>query len=321
MIPMEPSVELEDKPCPLGCSPSDEPVLTGGDQLHGLPGLFTVVKCRTCGLMRTNPRPTPGSIGLYYPADYGPYRDTRVGPEQNLRGAKRILKKVVRALLRRNDDRIPRLRPGRLLEVGCAAGRFMHGMAQDGWQVEGIEFSDDAARNARRLGYPVHSGPLETAPEPTASYDLVVGWMVVEHLHDPVDALAKLNRWTRPGGWLVLSMPNAGSYEFRIFRDMWYALQLPTHLTHFTPATIERILSLAGWRPEKILHQQNLDNLIASFGYRLRAEGKSRRLSDALIRFPETPSWLHYALFPIATVASWFGQTGRMTVWARKPEA
>lgn len=317
---MEFKVELENKPCPLGCPPSDELVISGRDQLHGLPGLFTVVKCRACGLMRTNPRPTPETIGFYYPHDYGPYRDTRVTANPNRRGIKQLLKNGVRALLRRNDDRIPRLPPGRLLEVGCASGRFMHSMAQEGWQVEGIEFSAEAAGNARTLGYPVHIGALETAPEPSVAYDIVVGWMVVEHLHDPVNSLAKLMRWTRPGGWLVLSVPNAGSYEFKMFRDMWYALQLPTHLTHFTPKTIEQMLSRAGWRLENIFHHQNVNNLIASLGYHLRAKDTSRRISDALIRFPETPSWVHYALFPVAMVASWFGQTGRMTVWARKPE-
>lgn len=317
---MRSSVELEDKPCPLGCPRGDEAVLCGGDELHGLPGRFTVVRCRTCGLMRTNPRPTPGSMSFYYPADYGPYRDTKVTAGQEPRATKRILKKTVRALLRRNDDRIPQLPPGRLLEVGCASGRFMHSMAQEGWQVEGIEFSEEAARNARSLGHTVHIGPLETAPEPSACYDLIVGWMVVEHLHDPVDSLSKLRRWTRPGGWLVLSVPNAGAHEFRIFRDLWYALQLPTHLTHFTPGTIGKTLSLAGWRVERILHHQNLNNLIASLGYRLRAANAAPRLASALIRFPETPSWMHYALFPLATVASWFGQTGRMTIWARRPE-
>ena len=89
-----------------------------------------------------------------------------------------------------------------------------------------------------------------------------------------VNSLAKLMRWTRPGGWLVLSVPNAGSYEFKIFRDMWYALQLPTHLTHFTPKTIEQMLSRAGWRPENIFHHQNVNNLIAS----LRRNKRQQRI-------------------------------------------
>jgi len=71
-------VMLENVTCPLGCSKSDEVILTGCDLLHDLPGEFTVVKCRTCGLMRTNPRPTSDTIGFYYPDNYGPYLGTQV---------------------------------------------------------------------------------------------------------------------------------------------------------------------------------------------------------------------------------------------------
>jgi hypothetical protein len=58
--------------CPLGCPPDDEPVLQAIDELHGLPGRFSVVRCRSCKLMRTSPRPTLESIGQYYPDPYGP---------------------------------------------------------------------------------------------------------------------------------------------------------------------------------------------------------------------------------------------------------
>ena len=54
---------IENVSCPLGCIKGDEIVLTGRDRLHDLPGEFTVVKCRSCGLMRTNPRPKPGEHG------------------------------------------------------------------------------------------------------------------------------------------------------------------------------------------------------------------------------------------------------------------
>ncbi|MCG7928200.1 MAG: class I SAM-dependent methyltransferase, partial [Candidatus Thiodiazotropha taylori] len=66
------TVELESKPCPLGCSPADEKVLTGHDRINNLPGEFDVVRCGNCGLLRTDPRPTPTSIGFYYPDDYSP---------------------------------------------------------------------------------------------------------------------------------------------------------------------------------------------------------------------------------------------------------
>ena len=76
---MSAPVALERVGCPLGCPSDDELVITGRDRLHELPGEFRVVRCRGCGLMRTDPRPTLDGIDFYYPADYRPYLTTRVG--------------------------------------------------------------------------------------------------------------------------------------------------------------------------------------------------------------------------------------------------
>ncbi|WP_298272281.1 class I SAM-dependent methyltransferase [Geobacter sp.] len=312
-------VMLENVSCPLGCPKSEEAILSGRDLLHDLPGTFTIIKCRTCGLMRTNPRPTPETIGFYYPDDYGPYLGTRVQQTETRQtyGIKKLLKPVLKRLFNFNTDTLPPLSPGRLLEVGCASGAFLHRMAGQGWQVEGIEFSGTAALAATRLGYRVHAGPLETAPEPSQPFDLIVGWMVLEHLHDPIAGLQKLCEWARPGAWLVLSVPNAGSLEFRLFKEKLYALHLPNHLYHFTPETIGRVLQTGGWTLEKVHHQRVLNNLIASTGYLLRERGFTG-LGQKLVDFPKQAGKWHYALYPLARVLSAFGQTGRMTIWARK---
>lgn len=309
-------VIFEDVTCPIDCSKNDEIVLTGRDLLHDLPGEFTVVKCRTCGLMRTSPRPTPDTIGFYYPDDYGPYLGTQVRRGTPTSGIKKWLKPLVKRIFNFNSMKLPSLAPGRMLEIGCASGAFLHQMAGQGWQVQGIEFSGKAAQAAAQLGYPVHAGPLETAPSPDEPFDLVVGWMVLEHLHDPVGGLKKLREWAKPGAWLALSVPNAGSLEFRLFKDKWYALQLPTHFHHFTVSTLEKVLSASGWKLEKVYHQRTLSNLIASTGYVLRDKGYAK-LGQKLIDFPERGGWVVYALYPLAWLFSVFGQTGRMTVWAR----
>lgn len=313
------SIQLEDVPCPLGCRINDEVVLTGRDLLHDLPGEFTVVKCSTCGLMRTNPRPTPETIGFYYPDDYGPYLGTRV--QQAVPNRTSIIRMPLKTLVSRvfkfNTNILPPLPPGRLLEVGCASGAFLHQMAGQGWQVEGIEFSGKAAEAAARHGYRVHAGPLETAPEPDKPFDLIVGWMVLEHLHDPIGGLKKLNEWARPGACLVLSIPNSASLEFRLFKEKFYALHLPNHLYHFTPETLGRVLQAGGWALEKIHHQRVLSNLIASTGYLLRDKGFTG-LGQTLIDFPGRSGKWVYVLYPLAWLFGVFGQTGRMTIWARK---
>ena len=304
-------VLMEDAPCPNGCKKDDEFVLCARDLLSGLPGKFTVVRCKQCSLMRTDPRPTPETIGYYYPDDYGPYAGTVVsGNELNAKNWKQRIKR----LLSSHSTDLPKMDPGNLLEVGCASGSFLHTMRLSGWQVEGIEFSDAAAENARRHGFTVHTGSLETAPEPGDKYDLVVAWMVVEHLHDPMLSLKKLSAWTKENGYLAFSIPNSNSFFFGKYS---YNLQLPTHLYHFTPDTITALLNKAGWKVERIQHQVTLCSLFGSIGYYLRETRGDSKLSKWLINYTTRGGITQYILYPIAFLLALAGQTGRITIWAR----
>lgn len=307
------TLNLERQPCPLGCQCDDRTILRGRDRLHGLPGEFTVVRCQTCRLMRTDPRPTRDSIGFYYPTSYGPYQPATSTGEQH---SFLSLGWLAAQLLRLDPHRLPAVPTGRLLEVGCAAGTFLHKMAVRGWEVEGIEFSHEAARTARSFGFPVHPGSVETAPEPIRPYDLVVGWNVLEHLHDPISVLERLHKWTKARGWLALSVPDASAWEFKIFRDKWYALHLPNHLYHYTPNTLRAVLARCGWRIERLLWQANPNNLLHSLGYYAAdrgwhglvhffhemAGGRRQRVGRALA----------------GIVLGALRQSGRMTVWASR---
>ncbi|PCJ22154.1 MAG: methyltransferase type 12 [Gammaproteobacteria bacterium] len=310
-------VQLEDKQCPNGCEDDDKLVLNAKDIICNLPGEFSVVSCQSCGLLRTNPRPTPETIGFYYPDDYGPYQGTKVS-QKELAGLKRVswLRKFIRKLFKFNTNCLPKVNPGRMLEIGCASGAFMHKMANEGWDVEGIEFSEAAAESARQLGYNVFAGAVECAPEPLVKYDLIVGWMVIEHLHDPIKALKKMRSWVKPGGQLVISVPNAGSIEFRVFKRNWYALQVPNHLYHFDTETLTEVLRKSGWRTQKIYHQRVLGNLVASLGYVCNEKFGESFFSNWLMRFPLASGRLVYLMYPLAFIMSLFGQTGRMTIWA-----
>ena len=319
MRTLEGRVDLESSPCPLGCGKGDTIVVTGCDRINHLPGTFQVVQCVHCGLMRTDPRPTPETMGFYYPDDYGPYRGTTVNPGIKDGEYLSFWRKWVKGVFRFNTTRLPRLQPTRALEIGCASGAFLNKMSKKGWHVEGLEFSETAARAARSLGFSVYTGSLETAPDPKHYFDLVVGWMVLEHLHDPVLALKKINRWVEPGGWLVLSVPNAGSLEFKVFRDRWYALQLPNHLYHYTPDSLSKICEAGGWKIVKIFHHRTLANLFASTGYWLQDRGMFPWLSHNLVVLPESGrGLLNYLCYALAFPMSVFAQTGRMMVWAKK---
>jgi 2-polyprenyl-3-methyl-5-hydroxy-6-metoxy-1,4-benzoquinol methylase len=303
--------QLEDRQCPCGQSGSDELVLEGGDRLHNVPGRFQVVRCRACGLMRTNPRPTPAAIGAYYPEDYAPYLSTVIRDAKAHRW-----RDWARGAFAFNSETIPPTAPGSMLEIGCASGQFMHVMAQRGWRVAGIESSPSAARAAQAHGYHVHVGPVEDAPAPADPLDLVVGWMVMEHLHEPVRVLDRLWQWTRPGGWLAISVPNCAALEFRVFGDAWFALQLPTHLFHYTPATLTQLLERSGWRVRRIMHQRIITNLPYSLSYCLK--DRRRYAAARIAHLIATHDYSAYLLYPLAVALAALGQTGRMTIWAQR---
>jgi 2-polyprenyl-3-methyl-5-hydroxy-6-metoxy-1,4-benzoquinol methylase len=314
------NIQLESKPCPLGCSAKDIKVLSGRDMINHLPGDFDILRCAECELMRTNPRPTPNSMSFYYPDDYYPYQINKDHPKFIHSKMRQILDKAFIHLFRNFNTfttALPDIVPGRVLEVGCASGNFMESLKYQGWKVEGLEFSPSAAENARKRGFKVHTGALETAPDPEVKFDLIIGWMVLEHLHDPVEALKKLRTWLKPGGWLVISIPNAGTLEFKLFKANWYALQLPNHLYHFTPKTLEKLMLQCGWKVEKVFHQRVLNNLMASIGLSLCRYKLTNKIGIKFRSFPNHPE-IHHYFYPIAFFLGVVGQSGRMTVWARK---
>ena len=314
------NIRLETVGCPFGHRSPPERVLSGKDQLLSLPGIFTVVQCPDCGIMWTSPRPTQETIGYYYPSDYGPHQGAKISSQGEKAGSRFGFSYLLKSLIRFSDQPIPDIPPGRMLEIGCASGSFLNKLQSLGWQCQGIETSAAAARRAQKLGFPVHVGPVETAPDPADPLDLIVGWMVLEHLHAPLEALIKLYHWSRPGAWLALSVPNAGSLEFRIFKQFWYALQLPNHLYHFTPRTLSMMLTQAGWGEIRIFHQRILTNGIGSLGIWLKEKKRFKTIAQKLIEFPQTVRFSSYGLYPLALLAAFFGQTGRMTVWARRAD-
>jgi hypothetical protein len=127
-----------------------------------------------------------------------------------------------------------------------------------------------------------------------------------------------LRNWLNDEGVLILSLPNAGSIEFNLFKDRWYALHLPAHLYHYSPKTLGLMFKRTGWIIEKIYHHRELRNLFPSTGYLLHDIAWNKKLSDFFIQFPNNGWKRHYLLYPLSWFLGILGQTGRMTIWARK---
>jgi SAM-dependent methyltransferase len=148
---------------------------------------------------------------------------------------------------------------------------------------------------------------------PPNSLDAVFGWMVVEHLEDPATVVRKIAAALRPGGYFVFSVPNAGSWEFAVFREHWYGLDVPRHLWHFSPRTLGRLLAVTGFSVERIFHQKVLRNVTGSLEFLgtdlPRVIGITRGL-ERLLSVPRIS-------FGIGAVLAALRQGGRLTVVAR----
>ena len=285
-------------------------VLTGTDRLHGGPGVFRVLRCPRCGHMRTDPVPSRASMAEYYPADYQPYVGTAVLPGR--------LRLAVRRMVTGEDTPVPPVSPGKLLEIGAASGNFLVEMQKRGWSVVGLEWDAHSARRAAdRTGARVIAADLADVSLPGNEYDLICAWMVFEHVEDPRAAFERCFRWLRPGGWLAFSVPDCGGWQFRVFGSDWHALQLPTHLHHFTVPVLRSWLSSAGYVTTKVRWQTTLFDVPMSLAY--MAESLLGARFGRIARTVAGSAPVRLASRLIGRPAAAAGLTGRVTVWAQKP--
>jgi 2-polyprenyl-3-methyl-5-hydroxy-6-metoxy-1,4-benzoquinol methylase len=213
------------------------------DTNYGCQGTFRLVQCRGCRLVYQNPRPTAAEIGAYYlAAQYHPFRavwegGTAVPAPLHSQRAKMLTTKVG---------------PGRVLDVGCGSGLFLLAMQKQGWQVAGVEPNETAAQFGQtKLQLNVQTGDI-FALTPSADFDLITFWDVLEHTHSPKAVLQHAHQLLKPAGFLAINVPNWGSLERRLFRERWIALDAPRHLYHFTPQTLVNLLEVCGFVPEVV---------------------------------------------------------------------
>jgi 2-polyprenyl-3-methyl-5-hydroxy-6-metoxy-1,4-benzoquinol methylase len=224
---------------------------------------FAVVRCAHCGLMFTNPRPTPATIGRFYPADYRPHRRPR--KMEQSRAARPLWSHLFGRPCNERRGTLPWHGLGRLLDFGCGGGQFLKRMADQGWQVTGLDAAVGAVRRVQEeLGLKALAGSLPHADLSPCSFDVVTMWHSLEHVHRPLAILREAFRLLVPGGKLVVATPNIESLPFHWFGQSWFGLDLPRHLTHFTPKTLRDTLATAGFVVESVRMLRHSDWLRSS---------------------------------------------------------
>jgi 2-polyprenyl-3-methyl-5-hydroxy-6-metoxy-1,4-benzoquinol methylase len=206
-----------------------------------------VVVCTGCGLGRFHPMPGREEVRGFYPEEYYGEPGTKFQP---------LVERLVRVVGERHISFLTRLLvPGaRVLDLGCGRGVILGPLADRGFEVHGVEISAEAARGADPRAEIRIASPLRDAGYEAAFFDEVVIWHVLEHVDDPRGMLEEVARILRPGGRLIVAVPNFSSAQARWTGAAWFHLDLPRHLYHFPLAALEELLKSAGFAIASVHH-------------------------------------------------------------------
>jgi len=137
---------------------------------------------------------------------------------------------------------------GKLLDIGCSSGGFLSTMMNPAWSLYGIEMEESTAQRARAAtGATVFVDDAVEAPFLPNSFDVITCFDVLEHVYSPRQFLTKVHEWLKPGGIYYAMMPNIASWEARLFGSYWFGLELPRHLSHFSPRSLRHLMNELGF--------------------------------------------------------------------------
>lgn len=274
--------------CPV-CAAAARYDFSGRDIMFDKYDRYDYYHCTACAAVFMHPMPTLEEIASFYPPTYSVFDESaRVRRVSKLKqvvlkrkhgythlapGAAAELLGPLAGLFYKLYT--PRFVPGgRMLDVGCGNGRYLSTMRTLGWDVQGVELSDEGVRVCRMADLPVHHGDLASAAFPDDSFDLVTVRHVIEHIADPQPFMAELARVLKPGGQLVIETPNGNALGRSLMGAVWYANDVPRHLVLFNPESLERLAAQHGLRQVDVSLETTPKIILNSVDYALESGGK-----------------------------------------------
>lgn len=223
--------------CPI-CKGNETEIKLKPVSDHITKGEFEIRSCRNCGISYTFPQ--PDNLDPYYPLKY--------------RGYNAFVRNILRFFFKVRVNNWARKFgvPGDVLEIGCGPGFMLDAFRKKGWRVLGTERKEKMAINAKdALGLDVHIGDIGALPE-QREFDLIVMFNVLEHLKDPLQVINECSRRLKKDGTLIISVPNLESWQAKYAGSVWFHLDPPRHLYHFTARSLDNLLSKSGLKINNI---------------------------------------------------------------------
>jgi 2-polyprenyl-3-methyl-5-hydroxy-6-metoxy-1,4-benzoquinol methylase len=268
--------------CPLCCS-KDRDLAYDSVQdwtFCMAPGKWNYWRCKSCAALYLNPRPTANSIGQCY-ANYYTHGEIHSSSLQLLKAcikneyfsyiwgvdlSPRLgLPNFLRCLLLPLKQVIiepfglgvlAKLPKGKVLDVGCGNGETLQFAKQMGWDTLGLELDAEAVKSSKKRGLNVLQGGYELLENYPSHFDCIIFSHVLEHVHNPIDALDKIQKALKPGGVLLLSCPNAMSTAGKYFGPYWRGLEAPRHIAIPAAQFLRDYLTRMGFVVEQRITKQ-----------------------------------------------------------------
>jgi 2-polyprenyl-3-methyl-5-hydroxy-6-metoxy-1,4-benzoquinol methylase len=206
--------------------------------------VFSIWKCQDCSLQFTQAVPDANHIGKYYQSEsYVSHSDTQKGIINQLyHFVRNITLKRKRSLIEATTKKST----GSILDIGCGTGAFLHTMQQAGWDITGLEPDETASNNAKKL-YDITTAPPSTLFSlPENKFDAITMWHVLEHVHQLNEYISQLKKILLPNGRIFIAVPNYTSFDAAHYQSHWAAYDVPRHLYHFSPKSMEKLLANHG---------------------------------------------------------------------------
>jgi 2-polyprenyl-3-methyl-5-hydroxy-6-metoxy-1,4-benzoquinol methylase len=296
--------------CPVCLNANTRPALAGNDWLfESTSKSFTLDSCPSCRCLFLNPMPAEDEIAGFYPSQYW-WSSTKSKTNRALTKLESIYRRLV---LRDHVAFITRAaqhqRGLHILDVGCGSGTLLGLLKQRGFQTLGIDFSAEAAKLAdTENGVQVLVGSLNEAQFPAQSFDIVTLFHVLEHVTNPRTVLAEAGRILKPGGSIVLQVPNIDSWQFTALGSKWYGLDIPRHVIDYSKDAMVRLLHDCGFVPERISHFNLRDNapaLVSSIFPSLDPVSRAVRNRRQGVRETMPAAWLRHLTYLLLVVCAY----------------
>lgn len=205
---------------------------------------FSIWHCNDCTARFTQDVPAQDAIGAYYASDnYISHSDTKKGLINSLYHMVRKRTLVSKRSLVINETG---MKQGSILDIGCGTGAFLNTMKEGGWSITGLE-PDAIARNKAAELYHIHPQESQQLFElDKGSFNAITMWHVLEHVHELHAYIKQIETLLAPSGKLFIAVPNYTSKDAENYGTHWAAYDVPRHLYHFSPQSMENLLSQHG---------------------------------------------------------------------------